>query len=241
MKFGQRLAALPIALLAASVAWPAHSLQFPRTSDRGAPPRSAGAGTRGESCIDVAEQPNLTALLPNNSLATTYAADDTLPSSLFFYIPETAATQAELVVVDSVGEEVYTKTMTLPDETGIVQVTIPDGAELFTAGELYYWDFSIICDIEDPEDNVLVGGGIQRADADENLLSNLESADGDLLVQAEIYAAAGAWQESLALAAQMRDTDTAPWEEILTSVGLEAVIDAPILSMDTEHAAADCN
>lgn len=266
MKFGQRLAFIPLTVLASSLAFPAYSLElpttsdrgapsrtfggatraleFPETSDRGAPSRTAGGATRGETCISPSVQPNLTALLPNNSLATTYAVNGNLPTSLFFYVPDSPIREAELYVVDSLGEEVYSKTLTLPAAAGIVQVTIPQGADLFEADQLYYWDFAIVCDAEDPESNVLVGGGIQRAEASDELLAALTAAGDDPLAQAQVYAEAGAWQEALALAAQLRNENPQPWTDLLESVALDAVVDAPLLSTDDgqhSHAGADCN
>ncbi len=267
MKLGQRLAVIPLSIVVSSVALPAYSLelpttsdrgstgssvggatraiQFPETSDLGAPSRTAGGATRGDTCISPNLTPNLTALLPNNSLATTYAADATLPTSLFFYVPESPTQQAELYIVDSSGEPVYDQTVTLPNEPGVIQVVIPDGEALFEAGELYYWDFSIVCDAEDPESNVVVGGGIQRAEASDELLDALEDAGDDRLAQAQIYAEAGAWQETLALVAALRDENPELWNDLLESVELESVVDAPILGMDSahgdEHAAADCD
>jgi len=262
MKFGQRLAILPLTLVVSSLAMPAlglelpttsdrgatrrsvggatRAIEFPETSDRGAPSRTAGGATRGSTCIDATVQPNLTSLLPNNSLATTYGADADLPTSLFFYVPESPSRQGELFIVNSTGEEVYSKTVPLPDEAGIIQVEIADGATLFEAEELYYWDFSIVCDVEDPDSNVVVGGGIQRADASAELLAALAAAGEDPLAQAQVYADARAWQETLALVAQIRDDNSQPWDDLLESVGLEAVADAPLLTTGESHAAADC-
>ncbi|MEO1403589.1 MAG: DUF928 domain-containing protein [Cyanobacteria bacterium J06635_1] len=125
MKLTSRLAVMPLALMAASLALPALSLEFPQTSDRGAPPRSIGGGSRGEICVDVATQPTLTALLPHNSLATTYAVDAEIPSALLFYVPETDATLGELTVVDDQGEEVYQQTVTLQESANTLAVSLP--------------------------------------------------------------------------------------------------------------------
>jgi hypothetical protein len=238
MKFAQRLAFLPLACLATALAFPAYSLEFPSTSDRGAPPRSFGAGTRGNYCVDVSQQPSLTALLPNNSLATTFAADPEIDSALFFYVPETVAETAELVIVDASGEEVYQQMVMLPDAAGIVQVTLPKhnaaGEALFKADALYYWDFAIVCDPEDRFSDVLIGGGLQRAEPDPALVDQLSAVSEDPLAQAELYAAQGAWQETLVLAAKMRSQNPQPWRELLQSVGLDELVDVPIIQITQE-------
>ncbi|MEM8807974.1 MAG: DUF928 domain-containing protein [Cyanobacteria bacterium P01_G01_bin.38] len=234
MKLISRLAVMS-ALMAASLAMPAHSVEFPQTSDRGAPPRSIGGGSRGEICLDVVTQPTLTALLPHNSLATTYAVDAEIPSALLFYVPETGATLGEITVVDAQGEEVYQQTVTLPESANTLAVTLPqktaEGTAFFEAGQFYYWDFAVICDETDRKNDVSVGGGIQRAEPDAAFLDQLAAVADDPLAQAELYASVGAWQEALVLVAGLYEQDTQPWQDLLESVDLTeiAAVDAPAL------------
>jgi Domain of Unknown Function (DUF928) len=238
MKFAHRLLAIvPLTLVIASSALPSYSLEFPRTSDRGAPQRTAGAGTRSDDLCGVAEaDPLLTALVPNNTLATTYGIDPQLPSALFFYVPATVDKRSELKVVDDQGNEVLVETMTLPEAAGIVQVNLPQmnesGEPLFAVGEQYYWDFAIICNENNREDDILVSGGIERGEAAPELVASLSAQQGDSLAQAEIYAQAGAWQEALVLAAKLRQQDPQPWAQLLASVGLDNVADAPIVAVE---------
>jgi Domain of Unknown Function (DUF928) len=239
MKFAHRLLAIvPLTLVLVSSALPGYSLQFPRTSDRGAPQRTAGAGTRSDDPCGVAEaDPLLTAIVPNNTLATTYSVDPELSPALFFYVPATVNKRSELKVVDNQGNEVLVTTMDLPNAAGIVQVNLPQtnavGDPFFAADEQYYWDFSIICNEGNREDDILVSGGIERGEASADFIASLNAEAGDLLAQAELYAQAGAWQETLVLAANLRRQNAQAWEELLTSVGLANVADAPIVAVET--------
>ena len=219
---------LPFTLLTASMALPSYAVEFPETTDRGSPERSAGLGSRG-FCP-------LTALLPHNSLATTFAADPALAPALFFEIPGIGISDAELVIEDSRGQQVYQQSVDLPDSPGVIQVTLPkaqaSGVPLFEAGEIYYWDFAITCGDSDwAMTHTVVSGGLQRVEPDADLLAKLSEANGDPLAQAEIYAANQAWQETIALAAQLRDENPQVWTELMQSVGLESAMESPMVGI----------
>ncbi|MEO0867955.1 MAG: DUF928 domain-containing protein, partial [Cyanobacteria bacterium J06642_11] len=129
-------------------AGPSYALEFPQTRDRGAPARGPALATRGEICLNPQIKPSLTSILPHNAIATAFGTDDDIPMSLWFYIPETGARDAELTVVDESGEEVYQHTVNLSDTPGTIQVQLPryqsDGeTPTFTSGNLYYWDFAL--------------------------------------------------------------------------------------------------
>ncbi|NEQ53080.1 MAG: DUF928 domain-containing protein [Leptolyngbya sp. SIO3F4] len=223
-----------LALLMVTAAGPSYAIQFPNTSDRGAPARGPSLGTRGEICLDPQQRPSLTSLLPHNAIATAFGADNDIPMSLWFYIPETGASDAELTIIDEFGNETYQETIELSDTPGTIQVTLPkyqtDGVTpTFESGSLYYWDFALICDPSDRGDDVLLGGGIQRIDASPTFLAQLDAVANNPLAQAELYANQGAWQETIALAASVRSQNPEAWTELLASVDLESVAEAPII------------
>lgn len=234
MSIRLRLIQTSLAALIVTAASPSYALDFPQTRDRGAPARGPSLATRGEICLDPQNRPSLTSLLPHNAIATAFGADTDIPMALWFYIPETGATAAELTVVNDLGDEIYQRMVELPDTPGTIQITLPrhqtDGTTpTFAAGSLYYWDFALICDPSDRSDDVLLGGGIQRLDASPDFLAQLDTVADDPLAQAELYAAAGAWQETIALAANLRPQNPDAWSDLLTSVDLATVADKPIV------------
>lgn len=223
-----------LAAVVVTAASPSYALDFPETRDRGAPARGPSLATRGQICLDPQMRPSLTSLLPHNAIATAFGADTDIPLSLWFYVPETDAAGAELTLVDEFGDEVHQQSIDLSDTPGTIQVTLPryqaDGTTLtFTSGSLYYWDFALICDPSDRGDDVLLGGGIQRLDAGADFLAELNAVVDDPLAQAELYAAAGAWQETITLAAGLRPQNPDAWTELLSSVDLAAVAEQPIV------------
>ena len=87
----------------------------------------------------------------------------------------------------------------------------------------------MICDPNDRSDDVLLGGGIQRIDASSDFLTQLDAVADDPLAQAELYATAGAWQETITLAASLRSQNPDAWAELLTSVDLDFLANQPII------------
>ncbi|MEM8614861.1 MAG: DUF928 domain-containing protein, partial [Cyanobacteria bacterium P01_H01_bin.105] len=228
MSIRLRFVQASLAAVVVAIASPSYALNFPQTADRGAPARGPSLATRGEICLDPENRPSLTSLLPHNAIATAFGADTDIPMALWFYIPETGATTAELVIVDDQGDSVYQQIIELPDTPGTIHIDLPryqadDVTPTFTSGSLYYWDFALICDPADRGDDVLLGGGIQRIDAGSDFLAALDAVAEDPLAQAELYAAAGAWQETIALAASIRPQNPTAWTELLSSVDLAAV------------------
>lgn len=199
---------------------PTYSLEFPSTTNRGAPARTAGGGVRGDSCTEKGVP--LTALVPNNNIGTTVAANPTF----FWYVPESSAQSAEFVVLDNEGNEVYLKTFALPRTSGVVKLALPQTASL-AINKNYRWEFAVICNPQDRTQDQVIQGLIQRSEPDSDLKTKLEKASP--LEQAELYAKAKIWQETLTLAAQLRSSHPDTWEGLLKSVGLDAIAKKPLI------------
>lgn len=201
------------------------SLKFPPTSDRGAPARTAGGGTRGPSCIQRGEAP-LTVLMPSNNVGTTVAANPTF----FWYVPKTSAKSAEFLVVDDKENQVYLTTFALSGTPGVAQLRLPANVPL-EIGKNYLWQFVLICDPLDRSKDKFVRGFSRRTKLSPALKTKLEQAA--LLEKARLYAQAGIWHETLITLAQLRSSRPAEWEELLRSVGLESIARVPFVKCCT--------
>ena len=219
------LASLPPQLPAESRPDGRISLEFPPAADRGAPERTAGGGVRGDSCVEQEATP-LTALMPVNNVGTTVSANPTL----FVYVPKTNTKEAEFSVLDDRGKDVYLEKVQLTGEAGVVKVSMPESAALKT-GKDYTWSFSIVCNAQERSGDIFVRGLLQRTELSADLKSELEKAAP--LEQAKIYARAKVWNETLALVAQLRNSNPEEWEQLLKSVGLEAIAQAPFIGSVT--------
>lgn len=203
------------------------SVTFPPTENVGAPSRTAGAGKRSPTCVTQGNMP-LTALTPSNNVAVTVSANPTL----FWYIPETKAKSAELVVTDEEGNEVYQTTFAITDNPGVMKLSLPATVALET-GKDYKWMFALICQLTDRSKDEFVQGVLKRTELSADQKTKL-AAVKEPLKQAEVYAGAKIWQETLTLLAQLRydrpnDSKIADaWRELLNSVELTAIAREPL-------------
>lgn len=206
------------------------SLTFPPAAERGAPARTAGGGQRGK-CTDI--NSSLTALTPINNVVTTISANPTL----FWYVPQTEAKSAEFVVLDDQGNKVYLATLALNDTPGVVKLTLPKAVSLKT-GKEYIWEFALVCDKYDRGSDELVRGRIERTELSSEQKTKL-AATTEPLKQAEVYARAQVWQETVNLLAQLRhdrpyDSKVSDaWKELLRSVQLDAIATEPLVECCT--------
>lgn len=190
-----------------------YSLEFPKTNGTGAPERTASGGRRDELCLQEGTRLP-TVLAPQNNVYTTVSPTP----SLFFYLPVTPAKTAELVLMDNQGNELAQEIILLTGKAGVMEVQLPDRVQL-EVNQIYRWELAIICNVQDRTQDLFIQGKIQRQELSAELVRQLENED--LLQQAQIYTDAGIWQESLAIALQLRYTHPDTWEELLQSVGLE--------------------
>jgi len=211
-----------IALLVSSllIQLPAYSLEFPPTGGTGAPERTASGGRRTTSCTVAGAIPAM-ALMPQNNLGTTVSDTPTL----FFYIPQTKAKTAQFTLMDNEGNELLEKAIALPEKPGVMKLNISVKLE---ENKLYRWEFAIICDNQDRTEDRFIKGTLQRTPLNAELKAKLK--DAAPLKQAELYANAKIWHESLAIAASIRLTNSKAWEELLKSVGLEAIASQPFVN-----------
>jgi len=232
------------------------SLEFPVDNVGQPNGGSGGGGTRGSCFKNQQNQEDkmpLTGLMPRNPLTNrpvnqtlTVAANPTF----FVYVPETTTLSAEdllfaeFSVSDDQDNEVYKTTFRLPtvlssdvpsssvSTPGIVKLSLPANVSLET-GKNYRWVFQLSCGKANA-DRVFgryVEGWIQRTELSSDLKTKIEQATP--LEQAQLYAKARIWSETLMLAAQLRSSQPAEWEKLLKSVGLNEIAQVPLLECCT--------
>jgi hypothetical protein len=205
------------------------SIKFPGTPV-GSPRRSTGGATRGEGATaEVSHSADLTVLSPQSNVGTTVSAQPTL----FWYIPKTAAKSAEFEVHNAQGKLVYQTTLALQGIPGVVKLSLPKTVALETNKE-YDWSLTLVHNPENEGQNRWVGGTIKRTVLTSTQKAQLAAARQPLK-QAEVYAKAGIWQETISILAQLRhdrpsdrNINTA-WEELLESVELKEIAKAPLV------------
>jgi hypothetical protein len=231
------------------------TLQIPEEQNVGQPASTAGAGTRTSFSFCPGDKQEgkmpLTGLMPiRNKLnqETRVATNQTLTvaanPTFFVYVPENTAKFAEFWLFDDQDNKVYETRLELPtvlssdvssssvSTPGIVKLSLPANVSLET-GKNYRWEFKLNCidEFGDASNNLLVDGWIQRTELSSDLKTKIEQATP--LEQAKLYAKARIWSEALMLAAQLRSSHPAEWEELLKSVGLNEIAQVPLLECCT--------
>lgn len=189
----------------------------------GAPSRTSGGGVRGDDCVAV-DTSELSALIPTNNVWTTLSEQPTF----LWYVPGTKAKTAEFVILDRNDEEIHQKILDLSkDNTGtIIQETLPEDVSL-VPGEVYTWQFSLICNPRRRSGDIFIEGWIEQVDFQDRdaeldeLKTNLEKAGQDSLKQAQAYLDAEIYNESISLLTEMRCEHQEEWQELLNWMGFE--------------------
>ena len=201
------------------------SLQFPPGSGS-APKRTAGAGVRG-NCA-----PGLTAIIPDSSVSVTVNEETTF----FVYIPQTDALLGKFSLnLSEDGSRNYTEDVLLSGKPGMVSFTLPQEIAM-AMDQVYDWKFTLYCDLPGAtaglgsgEQRISnVSGQVQRVELTAEVEAKLAKATTPL-DKAEVYAEAGIWHEAMALLSDVRDSQPQQWQELLTSVGLDSLAQAPFV------------
>ena len=210
--------------------------------DRGRPPNRTSGGSRGPCSAQ------LIALVPGsgevkveggNCLSESVSAlalTSVETPTLWFYVPEqsTAKLSAEFVLLER-KQVVHKQLIGLSETPGIIHIylTLP-----LETDEQYRWLFSILINPQRPSQNPAVEGLIQRIEPDSTLNSQLKEATSQRELMA-IYARNGIWHDALTSLAQLRreapgDASlTANWSDLLSSVGLGAIAEFPLVDCCT--------
>jgi hypothetical protein len=149
------------------------------------------------------------------------------------YIPQTAAKSAEFEIYNAQGKRVYQTTLVLQGLPGVVKLSVPRSLGL-KIGQEYDWTLRLDDNPEIEEQNRLVGGKIKRTALTSTQKAQLAAARQPLK-QAEVYAKAGIWQETISILAQLRHDRpsdrniNAAWEELLESVELKHIANTPLV------------
>ena len=196
--------------------------------DRGVPGRREGGGTRGpEECPT-----NTTALIPKSTMGRTVSGNPTF----FYYVPTTFDKTVEFELADEADKTIYKSSFRMIAKApGIVSVTLPTAnAASLEVGKNYHWYFTIKCNPNDNEMDIVVSGWINRVEMSADLKSQLDRAasTGDRL---SIYAKESLWYEYITTLADLRRSHpadsalTVKWTELLSAVELEKIAQQPLV------------
>jgi hypothetical protein len=195
--------------------------------DRGVPGRREGGGTRGPQCPT-----STTALIPQSTMGRTVLAKPTF----LYYVPMAIDKKVEFELTDESENPIYKTTLRMITKApGIVSVNLPaENLASLESGKSYHWYFTIRCNPEDNEANMVVSGWINRVSMTPELTSLLDKAKSDR-DRLSIYAKESLWYEYLSTLASLRRSQpndsalTVKWIELLNAVELENIAEQPLV------------
>lgn len=201
----------------------------------GKPNTSAGGASRspdGKICPQdaTAARTSITALIPVSHEALTVAKHPTF----LVYMPQTSAKQVFFSLQDENQNNVYEATLPTTGEGGVMSIKLPADTPELEIGKRYKWYFTVMCGNALRPDSPIVEGEIRRVEAGTATSSQINRVSA--LERAALYGKNGIWQDTVVTLADLRraqPTDpnlTATWEQLLDSVGLEAIAKEPLLN-----------
>ena len=215
--------------------------QYTPPRGMGAPSRTVGGATRGNSCgnsQEISALP-LTALVPslpeNNNWAVTVAANP----EFFVYVPKSSARKAEFVLKDEAYNDVYRTNFPISGQAEIIEVRLPKNTAL-QVGKNYSWYFTIFCNPIDRSQNAFIHSWSVRTELNPALDAQIKQAAP--IERYKLYAQNGIWHEAVAtLAAELRKNPddsalVAEWKKLLQSAGIKNLVDAPFTLVQLEDA-----
>lgn len=198
------------------------SLPAPPSTPPPAGERTPGGGL-GEDPVCPATPYELTAITPDTVYGKTLSERPTL----WFYMPYTSADveQGEFTILTADDtERVYRATFTLPDQPGLVSVTLPEAAMInLEEGQRYHWYLKVFCASDATvKTNININGWIDRLATTPERQQQVTESSPEI------------WYDTVHRLAKYLQTTPCEtmgqlWNELLDSVELEQFIEAPIL------------
>lgn len=198
----------------------------------GMPDETAEGASRGNDCSQnaIALAECVIPLVPPTQNRLTVTERPTF----FIYVPQTSAKEIFFGLIDEKNNFHYQTKIPISNQTGIVAFTLPEQASPLELGQKYRWTFILMEGQTLKPDSPGVRGEIQRVQLTTELMSQLQNKS--LLERAALYGENGIWYDILTTLAQARreqpsnSTLSTAWQQLLNSVGLDAIATQPLLN-----------
>lgn len=169
----------------------------------------------------------LVPLLPPSKLGLTASSHP----SMMVYVPSTSARFLEFTVYNEQEQGIYQTQVNLRNTPGIVNFSLPKSQPGLKIGKDYRFVVSIICQQSGPQ-NPFVEGLVRRVTPTSALRNQLNKPKS--LEQVIVFSESGYWFEAVSNLAELKlsqpsnyEIDKA-WKDLLSSVGLSGIAQAPL-------------
>lgn len=199
----------------------ANAIEFPNAPKRESPQSTAAGGRRG-GCV----RGNLpiTPLTPSND---NFIKTISSQPQFFVYIPPTQAKFAQFILREENGKDLDIQEIPITETDRIMKINVSNKINLET-DKKYIWEVSLVCNPMFINTSNHTKGMIEKVSLTEDINNQL-STNPDNLQKAQILANEGVWQDTLSLVATLKESQPKQWQELLTSVGLDALLDKDLI------------
>ncbi len=185
--------------------------------------RTPGGGLGPDEAVCPEKPQKLTAITPVNVYGKTLSERPTF----WFYVPYTSAEVGSgqfSVLTEDDGERVYETAFTLPEQPGLVSITLPaeSGVSLQEGGR-YHWHLKLACvSASTAKTNLKIDGWVDRVAATPERQAQVTNTSPEIWYDAIDY-----------LAAQLQSSNTAElgqtWTDLLKGVELCDLTEKPLV------------
>lgn len=200
--------------------------QFTPNTD-GVPTGTAGGGSRGTGSCPTESVNYGSSLVPIVAATEQNLTVEEHPF-LLVHMTNKAVSQLFLSVVDEQGDYDFQTYISIPQESGVLKIALPENAPALAPGSTYTWSLAIICGNSLRPDDPVVQGTIQR-------VSLTPMYTVDMVEQLRWYTENGVWYDTIATLAEAYQADPADnqlsaiWNSSLDAIGLQDLVSAPLL------------
>ena len=191
---------------------------------------TAGGASRANTygAINSITVASMLAVMPENFYGTTLEARPTF----LVYVPASDANEAVFSLKSETRELVYQMTVAVPQQGGVVALSLPADAPELALDQNYQWYLAMMLDGNLSPASPFVDGWVKRVSPDMELASTLESGEG--LANVAALGANGIWYDTVAQLAMLNEAQPTDelaghWYELLESVGLSEIAMAPVI------------
>ncbi|MBF2066046.1 MAG: DUF928 domain-containing protein [Calothrix sp. C42_A2020_038] len=204
--------------------------------------RRTGGGRR-DTCPSV--NPQLTALVPvteeADNVKNVWGLTTAEHPTLWFYIPYTKSFgyPTEFVLLNDNSVPIYKKNVSLPEQPGIINITLPTSISPLEFNKHYRWFLKVYCTQEKQSRPIYVEGVVSRVSLSEGINQQLQNASPQQKLA--IYAQNGIWYQALEILVQLKQENPRnsiiqnSWNSLLTNIGLDEIVDESILYQPPNH------
>jgi hypothetical protein len=207
---------------------------FVPASRQGAPTQTVGASSRVGSLpseLATTSTPNtMLALLPQSFYGTTLTAKPTF----LVYVPASSAKSAVFSLKDEAGNQVSQVTLPVSGAAGVMTIELPSSTPALEVDKNYQWFLALKIDGNLTPSTPYVDGWVRRIQPSPELAAALKQADG--IKRATVLGRNGVWYDCVSTLAALRlqPSDRSAleqsWSELLSSVDLQQISQAPMLA-----------